>query len=132
TPVLHQALDDLNALMTGMGQHLIMLSPLDRLPTPGNRHFHRARTHLRHTLSGIIADRRERGIDRGDLLSALLTARDTDTDDTRQRLSDAEICDQIVAFFIGGAEAKIRRTSCRERRGSAGGEGCMEEKKLRR
>jgi pentalenene oxygenase len=105
-PVLHQALDDLNAILTGVGQRMIMLPPLDRLPTPGNRHFHQARTHLRHILSGIITDRRERDIDRGDLLSALLTARDTDTDtdDTRQRLSDPEICDQIVTFFIGGTE----------------------------
>jgi pentalenene oxygenase len=103
-PVVHQALEDLNALVTGVGQRMIMLPPLDRLPTPGNRHFHQARTRLRHILSGIIADRRASGIDRGDLLSALLAARDTDTVDSRQSLSDAEICDQIVTFFIGGTE----------------------------
>lgn len=103
-PVLDQALEDLNALVTGIGQRMIMPPPLDRLPTPGNRHFHQARTRLRHILSGIIADRRASGIDRGDLLSALLAARDTDTADTRQSLSDAEICDQIVTFFIGGTE----------------------------
>jgi pentalenene oxygenase len=103
-PVVHQALDDLNAVVTGMVQRMIMPPPLDRLPTPGNRRYQKARVRLRHTLSGIIADRRESGTDRGDLLSALLAARDPDTADTHQGLSDAEICDQIVTFFLAGAE----------------------------
>ncbi|MES9510411.1 hypothetical protein ABWJ92_29035 [Streptomyces sp. NPDC000609] len=45
-------------------------------PTPGNRAHLRARTRLRHTCDLIIAERRADGTDRGDLLPALVAARD--------------------------------------------------------
>ncbi|XXX81532.1 cytochrome P450 [Sorangium sp. So ce134] len=103
-PVLHQALDDLTSVNAGVYQRMLMPPPLDRLPTPGNRRYHEARARLRHTLGGIIADRRASGTDRGDLLSALLAARDPDHAGVRQALSDAEIYDQVVTFFLAGAE----------------------------
>lgn len=103
-PVLHQAIDDVNALFAGVFQRMLLPPPLDRLPTPGNRRYHQVRARLRHTMGGIIANRRKSSIDRGDLLSALLAARDPDSAGDSQGLSDAEIYEQVVAFFIAGTE----------------------------
>jgi pentalenene oxygenase len=107
-PVLCQAIDDLTIVVYGVSQRMFMLPPLDRLPTPSNRRYHKARARLRQTLDGIIADRRQSGQDRGDLLSALLSARDPDTADDHQGLSDAEISDQVLTFFsAGGTTATV-------------------------
>jgi pentalenene oxygenase len=103
-PVLSQAIDDVNALFAGVFQRMLMPPPLDRLPTPGNRRYHQVRARLRHTLGGIIANRRKSSTDRGDLLSALLAARDPDPASGRQDLSDAEVYEQVVAFFTAGTE----------------------------
>lgn len=103
--VLDQAIDDANALFASFYQRMLMPPPLDRLPTPGNRRYHQVRARLRHTMGSIIASRRQCSIDRGDLLSALLVARDHDPASDRQGLSDAEIYEQVVAFFIAGSES---------------------------
>ncbi|WP_138958047.1 cytochrome P450 [Streptomyces sp. YIM 121038] len=79
--------------------------PFDRLPTPGKRRYDRARARLQQTVQEIIAVHREGKPDRGDLMSMLLLARvaPSDTDDGR-RLSDREVSDQIVSFFLAGAK----------------------------
>ncbi|MFG2878963.1 cytochrome P450 [Streptomyces sp. NPDC048337] len=92
--------DDVNTLTGGIFRRMLMPPPLDRLPTPGNRAFGHARARLHATLDGIIADRRRDITDRGDLLSALLAARDTDG----RGLSDSDIADQIITFFGAGTE----------------------------
>ena len=102
--VLHQALDDLTTLLHGISRRVLLPPPLDRLPTPGNRRYHQSLARLRQTLGGIIADRRASGTDRGDLLSGLLATRDPDPADARPSLSDAEISDQVVTFFVAGVE----------------------------
>lgn len=104
-PMLQQAIDDANVLFASAYQRMLMPPPLDRLPTLGNRRYHQVRARLRHTMGGIIASRRRCNIDRGDLLSALLAARDPDPTGDRQGLSDAEIYEQVVAFFVAGTEA---------------------------
>ena len=50
----------------------------NRLPTPGNRRFHRAVERLDEIVFNIINERRRGGEDRGDLLSMLLMAQDTE------------------------------------------------------
>ncbi|WP_433192136.1 cytochrome P450 [Nocardia sp. CA-107356] len=99
--VLRQALDDITTLVDGAFRRLLMPPPLDHLPTPGNRAFGRARTHLRQTLDEIIAGRRDT-TRHDDLLSMLLAARDTATDG--RGLTDTELADQIIGFFIAGTE----------------------------
>ena len=49
---------------------------LNRLPLPSNRRFERAYRRLLGTIDRFIAERRAGGVDRGDLLSMLLRARD--------------------------------------------------------
>ncbi|RSS48643.1 cytochrome P450, partial [Streptomyces sp. WAC06614] len=57
-------------------------------------------TRLRHTIDEALAQRRTTETDHGDLLSMLLSARDTDG----RGLTDTEISDQAVTFLMGGAE----------------------------
>ena len=105
------ALDDLTTLLGGLYRRIMMPPPLDRLPTPGNRRYHQARARLRDTLGAAIAQHRtssqhrasthlDASTDDGDLLSALLAARNPDGDG----LTDEEIADQAVTFFIAGTE----------------------------
>jgi cytochrome P450 len=102
-PVLRQALDDLTTVMAGVARRMLMPPILDRLPTPANRRYHRAITGLRHTIATVVADRRTGNTDHGDLLSALLTAHDPEADG--ERLSDTEIVNQAIVFFVGGTES---------------------------
>lgn len=102
-PVLREALGDVTTIFDGFFQRMLMPPPLDRLPTPGNRSYQRARLHLRHTCQEVIDQRRAGGSDRGDLLSALLIARAPGSDG--RGLTDEEITDMMVTFFLGGVEA---------------------------
>ena len=95
-----QAVDDVTTILDGIFWRALIPPPLDRLPTSGNRKFQRAIVRLRKTLGGIIADRHDERADHGDLLSALLAAHDIDG----TGLTDLEITDQLITFFIGGTE----------------------------
>jgi cytochrome P450 len=100
------ALEDLTTVLDGWYKRMLTPPPLDRLPSPGNRRYERARVRLRAVIDGVIADRRADGTDHDDLLSALLNAQDEDgVVDGDQPLSDAELTDQILTFFSAGAES---------------------------
>jgi cytochrome P450 len=71
-----------------------------RLPTPGNRRYHRAVATWRTSVSDLIENYRQSGADRGDLMSRLLAARD----DEDQGLSDVELADQIAVLMLAGGE----------------------------
>ncbi|MGW8378204.1 cytochrome P450 [Streptomyces sp. ODS28] len=93
--------DDVTAVILGMTRRMVVPAPLDRLPSPGNRRYWQAMGRLRRTFGGIIAERRADGGDRGDLLSALLDARDPESG--RHAFSDAEVMDQIMTLFLAGS-----------------------------
>ncbi|MGI5374140.1 cytochrome P450 [Streptomyces sp. CA-251387] len=95
--------DDITTVFDGFYQRMLLLPPLDRLPTPGNRAYLRARARLRSTCDQIIAQRRADGADHGDLLSALIAARDPE--DGGRGMTDAEISDAIPTFFLAGTES---------------------------
>jgi len=71
-----------------------------RLPTPGNRRYHKAVTTWRAQVSALVENHRQSGADRGDLMSRLLAARD----DEDQGLSDTELADQIAVLMLAGGE----------------------------
>ncbi|QLL06593.1 cytochrome P450 [Mycobacterium vicinigordonae] len=100
--VLRDALDDVAAIFEALYWRMLTPPPLDRLPTRGNRRYNRALTRLRHAVGSAIADRRADGGDHRDLLSAMLSARDVDNGDGA--LTDAEVVDQVVSFFVAGTE----------------------------
>ncbi len=103
--IRRRALDDLTTVLSGIVEQMLLPPPLGKLPTPRLRRYRRARARLRGTLQEAIATRRADHTDRadhGDLLSALLSARDGELD--RHGLSDSEILDQAVSFFFVGTD----------------------------
>ncbi len=102
TPLLKMFIEDVTTFHDSFHLYAFLPAPLDRLPSRGNRAYQRAKTRLRETVDQIIAERHREPTDRGDLLSALLAARDPETDGNG--LTDAEISDTILAFFIAGTK----------------------------
>ncbi|MHA7629494.1 cytochrome P450 [Corallococcus sp. M7] len=76
-----------------------MLPPV--LPTRYDRAFRDARATLMGTVQGIIATRRERGDDTGDLLSMLMLARD---EDTGEGMTDEQLGSEVMTMLLAGHE----------------------------
>jgi cytochrome P450 len=75
---------------------------LDHLPLPHTLRFRSARRRLDATIYRIIAEHRAAGSDRGDLLSMLIAASDTDGDGTG--MTDLQVRDEAMTIFIAGHE----------------------------
>ncbi|MFG2719759.1 cytochrome P450 [Streptomyces sp. NPDC048416] len=72
-----------------------------RLPLAANREFDAALARLHGLIDGIVGDYRSSGEDRGDLLSALLAARD---EEDGGAMTDQEIHDQVMTLLLAGVE----------------------------
>ena len=70
------------------------------LPTAMNRRRRAAKAVLDDTIDRLITERRANTADRGDLLSMLLLSQDESGD----RMSDAEVRDQLLTLFVAGHE----------------------------
>jgi cytochrome P450 len=83
-----------------------MVTPalLRGLPTRRKRQYDRARDRLSATIAQIIAERRADPKDHADLLSTLLGAVDEESKDGQKQLSDTELADEALTFFLGGME----------------------------
>jgi pentalenene oxygenase len=99
--VLGAVLNDFNTILAGIYTRVLIPPSLHKLLIVGNRRYDRARVRLREVIGRVVTDCRGGSADRGDLLSTLLTARDP-TDN--QGLSDTEIADQVMTFFLAGSE----------------------------
>ncbi len=75
---------------------------LMKLPIPAARRFHRGRARLDATIYRMSAERRASGEDRGDLLSMLLLAHDTEGDGTG--MSDVQLRDEAMTLLLAGHE----------------------------
>ena len=75
---------------------------LERLPLPYMKRFNSARARLDATIYRIIDERRASGEDRGDLLSMLLLAQDTEADGGV--MTDLQIRDEAMTIFLAGHE----------------------------
>ena len=73
-----------------------------RLPLPIARRFRRARERLDATIYEMIARRRASGDDRGDLLSMLLLAHDSEGDGSG--MSDLQLRDEAMTLLLAGHE----------------------------
>ncbi len=100
---LDRLTENVHVIFDGFMRRMLMVAPLDRIPTRGNRAFWRARSGLHHALDRLIADRRASGTDHGDLLSSLILAHDDDTDG--HGLTDTELSNTLVTLFLGGTES---------------------------
>src|SRR5215211_600496 len=81
-------------------------SLVERLPTTAARRFVRARQRLDARVYRLLRERRSGGDDRGDLLSMLLLAQDTEegTESDGAGLTDRQIRDEVVTIFLAGHE----------------------------
>lgn len=78
---------------------------LDRLPLPHTRRFAQSRGRLEATIYRLIRERRAeraRGEMRGDLLSMLLAAQDTEGDG--RGMTDEQVRDEAMTLFLAGHE----------------------------
>lgn len=71
-----------------------------RFATPAQRRFRQAVRDLDAIVYELIASHRARGKDEGDLLATLIAARDEDDSD----MSDAQLRDEVMTFFLAGHE----------------------------
>ncbi|MFE6099613.1 cytochrome P450 [Streptomyces laurentii] len=100
-----EMLRDLGDIMGGLIRQVITPASLARVPTLSALRYRRARLHLRASVETIIAARRRDGSDHDDLLGTLMDARDPETaPPDGQVLSDEELTDQVVTFFVTGAD----------------------------
>jgi cytochrome P450 len=75
---------------------------LSKLPLPQLRRFDAARTRLDQIIFRMVAERRNRGVDRGDLLSMLLLAQDEEGDGGN--MTDQQLRDELMTIFLAGHE----------------------------
>ena len=75
---------------------------LIHLPIPAARRFKKAKARLDATIYRMIAERRAAPGDRGDLLSMLIDATDTEGDGSG--MSDVQLRDECMTIFLAGHE----------------------------
>jgi cytochrome P450 len=101
-----QAADVGRALTAVIESFWTMMLPfidvLERMPIPQLRRAKLARAKLDDIIYRMIADRRANGLDRGDLLSMLLMARDEE--DEQRGMTDEQVRDEAMTIFLAGHE----------------------------
>ncbi len=75
---------------------------LQKLPLPQLRRFDKAKARLDAIIYRLIEERRRGGEDRGDLLSMLLLAQDTEGDGGA--MTDEQLRDEVMTIFLAGHE----------------------------
>jgi len=75
---------------------------LQKLPLPQLRRFDSAKARLDAIIYRLIEERRRSGEDRGDLLSMLLLAQDTEGDGGA--MTDEQLRDEVMTIFLAGHE----------------------------
>ena len=96
--------DEVNAIMS-LYNFLVALPKAERLlhlPIPGLMRFRRARKRLDAVVHRIIEQHRADGVDRGDLLSMLIAARDAEGD--HSGMTDEQLRDEALTIFLAGYE----------------------------
>ena len=76
------------------------------LPIPGIIKFRRSKARLDAVVNRLIAEHKAASVDKGDLLSMLLTSRDEQADATGQHtgMSDEQVRDEVLTIFLAGYE----------------------------
>jgi cytochrome P450 len=103
TPEILSIQREVNAIMK-LYNFLIALPRAEdylHLPIPGLMRFRRARRRLDAVVYQMIAEHRASGVDRGDLLSMLLRARD---EEDQSGMTDEQLRDEVLTIFLAGYE----------------------------
>jgi len=77
---------------------------LEKLPIPPVLRMRKARERLDRIIYRFIEERRRSGEDRGDLLSMLLAAQDTETGGASDRMDNDQVRDECVTLILAGHE----------------------------
>jgi cytochrome P450 len=104
TPEVRSISDEVNVVMD-LYTYLISLPRAEEYlhwPLPGFAKFRRARRRINTVMAEMIARRRANSEDRGDLLSMLLAARDTEDDGSG--MTDEQLRDEVDTIFLAGYE----------------------------
>jgi cytochrome P450 len=98
-----QVAADFITIVKGVYHRMFRPGLLERLPATGSRDYHEARDRLRRVIASVAAGYRASAAAPADVLSILMAAGDS-PDAAGPKLTDDEIHDNILAFFIAGAE----------------------------
>lgn len=99
----HEIGEALSAAIAAFNYTVLPMAPLlMRLPIPMARRYKRGRERLDATIYRMIAERRASGEDKGDLLSMLLLAHDTEGDGAG--MSDLQLRDEAMTLLLAGHE----------------------------
>lgn len=90
-----------STLLKLIGNYIYAPFPPIIIPTPHNRRLLAANRSLEQVIYRMIAERRQQNVDRGDLLSMLLLARD---EETGQGMNDQQIRDELMTMLLAGHE----------------------------
>jgi cytochrome P450 len=82
---------------------------IQRLPLPAMRRIRKGQADLDAIIYGMIAERRRSPGDRGDLLSMLLEA--VDTEESTGRMSDQQVHDECLTIMLAGHETTANALS---------------------
>jgi cytochrome P450 len=96
--------DEVNVIMD-LYNFLIALPRAEAMlhwPIPGLMRFRKARLRLDAVVHRMIEQHQADGVDRGDLLSMLITSRDDEGD--HSRMSDEQLRDEVLTIFLAGYE----------------------------
>jgi cytochrome P450 len=89
----------LEYIMTAMTS-IVPLPP--QIPTRASLRYKRAIARLDQTIYRMIEERRSSGVERPDVLSMLLAARDEE--DASRKMSDKQVRDELMTIFLAGHE----------------------------
>ncbi|HWW23341.1 MAG TPA: cytochrome P450 [Edaphobacter sp.] len=73
------------------------------LPIPGLIKFRKSKARLDAVVNRLIAEHKASGVDKGDLLSMLLSSRDEE-DSQHTGMSDEQVRDEVLTIFLAGYE----------------------------
>lgn len=95
-----------NEYLTKRGNFPLRLRRLaNSLPLPFTVRFKRGRAFLDETVYGLIAQRRESGLEGDDLLSLLLNVRDEEAENPEDAvMTDVQLRDEVITLFAAGHE----------------------------
>jgi cytochrome P450 len=101
--------DALVVLMKGLSTETTRIIRLPKwMPTPYNRKMNANRDILDRMIYDIIAGRRRTGARHDDLLTMLMEVEDADT---AERMSDAQLRDEVITIFLAGHETTANAMS---------------------
>jgi len=100
--------DEVNTIMD-LYNFLVIFPRLEsflHLPIPGIIKFRRSRNRLDTVVNRLIREHRASGIDKGDLLSMLISSRDDQAGTAKNQagMSDEQIRDEVLTIFLAGYE----------------------------